>query len=511
MEHKIFRIIKVIIKIVPIIISLKYDRRDWIKKKGKNVNVVKYRKHANKILRTFVSLGPVYIKFGQWLSSRADILPQPYLYELSNLQDNVPQAPFDIIKTLIDTELGQAAFDSISPTAISGASLAQAHLAQLQGKTVIVKVKRPGIAKIVELDIKILIKTLPFITKFVDPSIKTSMQAMTSQFIETIYEEMNYDLELKNLRIIKKNLSNFNNVIIPDIYENYSTSNILTMEYIPGIKITNIEKLDRQGIDRVKLVHDLHEIFFTMLLRHKIFHADPHPGNISVSKNGSIIIYDYGMVGRLDKETRMLLIRLYLALVDKDTTRTINIMYKLGMLIPNFDHILIEKSIDMSINSLHGKKPTENEIHSLTSIVNKSIGKFPFILPKNLSLYIRMTSIIEGIYKTHNVNFKLIKILQKILTQEHINTKAYFEESYSTVLRILKSVDSTISIMPELHKFLIKRNLDNQSQKPNKSMAVGIFTSSIFIGSIFLYPMNEILGSIGFITSLIVGIIFLKK
>ena len=157
------------------------------------------------------------------------------------------------------------------------------------------------------------------------------------------------------------------------------------------------------------------------------------------------------------------------------------------MLIPNFDHILIEKSIDMSINSLHGKKPTENEIHSLTSIVNKSIGKFPFILPKNLSLYIRMTSIIEGIYKTHNVNFKLIKILQKILTQEHINTKAYFEESYSTVLRILKSVDSTISIMPELHKFLIKRNLDNQSQKPNKSIWLLVYSHPPYLLDLFFF------------------------
>lgn len=511
MEFKIFRIIKVIIKIIPIIISIKYDRRDWIKKKGKNVNIKKYKKHANIILNTFMSLGPVYIKFGQWLSSRADILPQPYLSELSNLQDKVPQDPFYKIKTVIDSELGQTAFDYISPNAISGASLAQAHLAKLHGKTVIIKVKRPEIDKIIELDIQILQKVLPFITRFIDSSIKTSIRAMLSQFIETIYEEMNYDLEAQNLHLIKKNLSIFNNVVVPDIYDDYSTKNILTMEYIPGIKITDIEKLDKHGIDRVKLVRDVHEIFFTMLLCHAVFHADPHPGNISVGQDGSIIIYDHGMVGKLDNETRMLLIRLYLALIDKDTSRTINAMYKLGMLIPDFDKTIIEKSIDMSINSLHGKKPTEHEIQSLTSIVNKSMGKFPFILPKNLSLYIRMTSIIEGIYKTHNVEFKLIKILQKILTKDHINTKAYLSELHNTISKISKSSDSIISIISELHKFLSKQNVNNSSDKKNKSMAISVFASSILIGSVFMYSMNEIFGTIGFVVSLIAGIIFLKK
>ncbi|MCY3854370.1 MAG: AarF/UbiB family protein [Thaumarchaeota archaeon] len=511
MEYTIFRIIKVIFKILPIILIFKNDRNDWIKKHGSNINIKKYNKHANSILHTFISLGPAYIKLGQWLSSRADILPQPYLSILSNLQDKIPPDPFYKIKSIIENEIGKNKFDYIFPHAISGASLAQAHLAKLHGKTVIIKVKRPGITKVVETDIEILKKILPIITKFVDSSIKKSMQSMLSQFIETIYEEMDYALESQNLYNIKKNLSDFSNVVIPNIYDDYSTTNIITMEYIPGIKITDKKKLNEYGVDRAKLVRNLHEIFFTMLLSHAIFHADPHPGNLAVKKDGTIIIYDHGMVGKLDNETRMLLVRLYLALVDRNISRTIDIMYKLGMLIPNFNRTLMEKSVDMSINSLYGKKPTENEINSLTNIVNKSMSKFPFILPKNLSLYIRMTSIIEGIYKTHNVDFEFVNILKNILIKEQLLPRAYIEELKNNLAKISRSLDSAISIIPELQKFLVEHNTDELTNRSNKFISNSIMISSTFIGSVFLYSMNETFGTIGFVISLVAGIIFFRK
>ena len=338
--------------------ALRKDRRKWVKKEGKDVDLEKYRKNARKVLNTFISLGPVYIKLGQWLSSRADILPQPYLEELAKLQDNVPAAPFDQVKPIIENDIGpiNEKFDDIDPNPISGASLGQVYRGRISGQEIVVKVKRPGIEKVVEEDLKVLKKILPMALRFVDPNLRFSAKAMLSQFIETIHEEMDYTIESSNLKKIKHDMKK-SNILVPSVYDDYSSKNVLTMEYLPGIKITNIEALDEKGIDRQKLVIDVHKVFFTMLLRHSLFHADPHPGNISVTDDGKLILYDYGMVGRLDNKTRLRLIRLYLALVEKDPPRTVNAMADLGMLTPDFNRSVIEKGIELAVCAMHVKKP----------------------------------------------------------------------------------------------------------------------------------------------------------
>jgi predicted unusual protein kinase regulating ubiquinone biosynthesis (AarF/ABC1/UbiB family) len=498
---------------LPLVLVLKKDRKDWVRSEGKNIDVEKYRKNAKKVLNAFIALGPVYIKLGQWLSSRADLLPQPYMEELAKLQDDVPAAPFEKIKPIIEKDLGpiEKTFDHLDENALSGASLGQVHLATIGNQQVIVKIKRPGIEKIVQEDIKVLKKILPIAMRFVDPNLGFSARGMLAQFIETVHEEMNYNLESSNLKAIQENLEDYDNVKIPEVYDDYSSKNVLTMEYIPGIKITNIKALDEKGIDRQKLVIDVHKIFFTMLLRNSIFHADPHPGNISVTDDGSLILYDYGMVGKVNDETRLKLIRLYLALIEKDPPRTVNAMEDLGMLMQDYNKTVIEKAIDLSIRAMHGKKPDEMEVKALMDFANKTMSKFPFILPKNLALYMRMTSIVEGIYKTHKVDFKFVKVLRQILQEENLIKDAYIEEIKHSFSRFAKSLDATISIMPELKKLLDdKRSLQLLNAKPKSNILLSgsILSSAVFIGSAFLYPSNEIAGIAGMISSLVIMGIF---
>ncbi len=507
-----------LVKLVPIILTLRKDRREWVRHEGKNVDYEKFQRHARKILDTFVLLGPVYIKLGQWLSSRADILPQPYLEELAKLQDDVPAAPFDQVRPMIERDLGpiDKKFSSIDTTAISGASLGQVYLAKIQDQEVIVKVKRPGIEQMIEEDIKVLKKVIPFAIQFIDPNLRFSAKSMLSQFIETIHEELDYTIESSNLKTIRKNLQRHDNVIIPRVYDDYSSKNVLTMEYIPGIKITNIEDLDRKGIDRQRIVIDVHKVFFTMLLRDSLFHADPHPGNISVADDGSLIIYDFGMVGKIDRDTRMRLIRLYLALVEKDPSRTVNAMNDLGMLTPDFNRSVIEQGIDLSIRTMHGRKPDEMEVKALMELANKTMSRFPFMLPKNLALYMRMSSIIEGIYKTHKVDFKFVKVLKNILEEEQLIKDAYIEELKYSFTRFAKSIDATISIAPELKKFLEdNRSLQLNTKPKGITLLAGcILASSVFIGSSLLYQSNQTMGIAGLIGSLIImgiSVLFRKR
>jgi predicted unusual protein kinase regulating ubiquinone biosynthesis (AarF/ABC1/UbiB family) len=500
------RTIKVLLKLFPSIIALRKDRREWVKSEGKGIDTEKYRKNARRVLNTFISLGPVYIKLGQWLSSRADILPQPYMQELSKLQDDVPAAPYDKVKPIIENELGpiEEKFDSIDQNPISGASLGQVYRGQVNGQQVVVKVKRPEIEKTVEEDLKVLKKILPFAMRFVDPNLRFSVRGMLAQFIETIHEEMDYTLESSNLKKIKKNIEHYDNVVVPSVYDDHSSKSVLTMEYVPGIKITNVEALDAKGIDRQKLVIDVHRVFFTMLLRDSLFHADPHPGNISVSDNGSLILYDYGMVGRLDNETRLKLIRLYLALVEKDPPRTINAMDDLGMLMPDYNRVVIEKAIEMSIRALHGKKPDEMEVDALMEMANKTMSRFPFMLPKELALYMRMTSIIEGIFITHKVDFKFVRILRKILEEEKLIKVAYIEELKYSFNKFTKSIDTVFSMGSDVQKFLEEIKNNTTKRSPTVLISGSVFAGAVFIGSVLLYPTNELGGIIGIASSVII-------
>ena len=500
------RTITVLYKLLPSILALRKDRRNWVKSKGKNVDLEKYRKNARRVLNTFLSLGPVYIKLGQWLSSRADILPQPYMEELAKLQDDVPPAPFEKVKPIIENELGPISekFDSLDQNAVYGASLGQVYRAKLHGQEVVVKVKRPGIEKAVEQDLKVLKKILPLALRFVDPNLRFSAEGMLEQFIETIHEEMDYTLESSNLKTIKKNIQHFENVIVPSVYDDYSTKSVLTMEYVPGIKITNIEALDAKGIDRQKLVIDVHKVFFTMLLRNSIFHADPHPGNISVSDNGSLILYDYGMVGRIDNETRLKLIRLYLALIEKDPPRTVNAMDDLGMLMPDYNRSIIEKALELAIRGLHGQKPSEMEVKALLELANKTMSHFPFILPKHLALYMRMTSIIEGIYQIHKVEFKFVKVLRQILEEENLIKDAYIEELKYSFNKFTKSIEAAFSLGTDIGKFLDDIKLAQKKTIPVVLISGSVFAGAVFIGSVLLYSTNELGGIIGIISSAVI-------
>jgi len=497
------RTIQIFIKLLPSIFALRRDRKKWIHQEKTEINSEQFRKNARKVLDTFISLGPVYIKLGQWLSSRADILPQPYLEELAKLQDSVPPAPFDQIKPIIEKDLGpiNEKFDEIDSNCISGASLGQVYRGSISGQQVAIKVKRPGIEKVVAKDLKVLKKILPVALRFVDPNLRYSAKAMLSQFIETIHEEMDYTIESKNLKKIKKDMEKNTKVIVPSVFDDFSSKNVLTMEYLPGIKVTNVQALDEKGIDREQLVIDVHKVFFTMLLKHSIFHADPHPGNISVTDDGKLILYDYGMVGRMNNETRFKLIRLYLALVEKNPPRVVNAMIDLGMLIPGYNRSVIEKGIELSIRAMHGNKPDEMEVQSLMELANQTMSKFPFMLPKNLALYMRMASIIEGIYKTHNVDFKFVKVLKNILEEENLIPRAYVEELKISFSNFSKSIDTILRIGPEMKELMDEAQIYMKKRTPMVLISGSIFASAIFIGSIFLYQSSEFLGLVGMISS----------
>ncbi|MDP9489761.1 MAG: AarF/ABC1/UbiB kinase family protein [Thermoproteota archaeon] len=514
-KPSIWLIFKTILKLIPVIVYLRKDRREWVKKEGKNVNEKKFRKHAERALKTFVTLGPSYIKLGQWLSSRADLLPQPYLDVLEKLQDNVRPEPFLDVKPILERELGslENIFESFDPSAISGASLGQVYRARYKEKDVVVKISRPNIEETIGQNIYILRKLLPLATRFIDENLRFSAEGMLSQFIETVHEEMDYRIEAKNLIQIKNNLKEDKSVIIPRVYLDRTSRHVITMEYLPGTKITDIKTLNQNNIDRAKLVYRIHRLFFKMLLRHSIFHADPHPGNISITNEGTIILYDFGMVGRLDDETRRRLVRLYLGLVDKDPVRTTDVLLELGTLEPSVDRRLVEKGLELSIQSLHGRKVDRMEIKALQDLANKTLSRFPFRLPKNLALYMRMASILEGIYHYHNVKFQFVRVLVSLLEEEGLIKEAYIEEFKRYVNRFVKGIEVSSELAPMLKQYLTDQKSENKIKANSNVLPMSIISSAIFIGSTFIFPYERNFSYFGFALSaaMLVGTLVFNK
>jgi predicted unusual protein kinase regulating ubiquinone biosynthesis (AarF/ABC1/UbiB family) len=514
-KPSIWLIMKTIFKLIPVIVYLRKDRREWVKKEGKNVNEKKFRKHAEGALKTFVDLGPSYIKLGQWLSSRADLLPQPYLDVLESLQDDVLPEPFSDVRPILEKELGSPdeVFDYFNPASISGASLGQVYRAGYKGQDVVVKISRPNIEETIGQNIYILKKLLPIATRFIDENLRFSAEGMLSQFIETVYEEMDYRIEARNLLEIKNNLKNDKSVIIPKVYLDRTSRHVITLEYLPGIKVTDIKTLDQHDIDRAKLVYRIHRLFFKMLLRHSIFHADPHPGNISITSNGTIILYDFGMVGRLDDETRRRLVRLYLGLVDKDPVRTTDVLMELGTLETSVDRRLVEKGLELSIQSLHGKKVDRMEVKALQDLANKTLSRFPFRLPKNLALYMRMASILEGIYHYHDVKFQFVRVLVSLLEEEGLIKDAYVEEFKRYINKFVKGLEVSVDLAPMIKQYLTDQRTTNKLKGNSNVLPMSIISSSIFIGSTFIFPHERNLSYLGFILSaaLMVGTLIFNK
>lgn len=500
MEVSTWRIISVALRLFPVALRFKRDRKEWIKKEGKDVNYERMRRNARRSVNTFINLGPSFVKLGQWLSTRADLLPQPWMEEFAKLQDDVPPAPFEGVKPIIENEFTASIdqlYEYFDKECISGASLGQVYKARYNGRDVVVKINRPNIEELVEQDIHVLRRLLPLAIKFIDKNIAFSAESMFNQFVESIYEEMDYRIEQKNLLRIKENLRG-EKVIIPNVIKELSSKKVLTLEYLPGIKVTDIKGLEEANIDKVKLVITIHKLFFKMLLQHDIFHADPHPGNLAVDKDGRLILYDFGMVGRLDNQTRLKLVRLYLALVEKDPKRTVDLLLSLGTLSPDVNRYVVEKGIELAIRTLYGAKVDEMEVKALMELSNKTMSKFPFRLPKHLALYMRMASMLEGIALSLKVHFKFVKVLRGILEEEGLVREAYIEEIKSSVKKVSKGLNDAITIAPLLKTYLESNMLTNHKSR-HGLIAGSILSSSVFIGSSILMQSNPLFAQIGFI------------
>ncbi|WP_350356169.1 ABC1 kinase family protein [Halorarius halobius] len=451
------RFVVVAYQFLPLLLAYARDRRRYLLFGGpRQVSSERRRKRARSLLQSMLTLGPTFIKLGQLLSTRPDILPPEYVEEFEQLQDSVPPAPWPEAQQVLEAELGpvEEAFDAFDTEAISGASLGQVYIAEHDGRRVAVKVRRPGIEELVAADLKVIRFSLPLLMRFVDETRSFSMKTLADEFAKVIREEMDYSREREMLREIGSNLREERGIRVPAVVDERSTDRVLTMEYVPGTKISEIDDLDALGIDRTALAETLQRTYLRMIVEDGVFHADPHPGNLAVQDDGTLVFYDFGMSGRVDPFIQEKIVEFYMAIAQQDTDAILDTLVEMGTLSPEADREVMSEVMELAIADARGEDIEQYRVQQIVSQVEDTIYEFPLRLPPNLALVLRVATVVEGVCVTLDPDFDFIDVATTYLREEGYIEQGAREAIEEAGQQMNRTTQSLFRVPPKLEGVL---------------------------------------------------------
>jgi len=368
---------------------------------------------AQRIRTAIEELGPTYIKFGQMLSTRPDILPSEYVKELELLQDKVPACPFPDILAIIESELKapcEKIFRHFDQIPLASASIGQVYKAELSdGSPVAVKVQRPGIRKIMTVDLEILLHMATLMERHIPEAALHQPVKIVEEFAACLEREIDYEIEAGNMERMGRLFLSDPTVVIPQVYREMSTGRVLTAEFIEGIKISEIETLTKAGLDLKELMRRGADLYLTQIFEHGFFHADPHPGNIFALPENVICLVDFGMVGRVDRHTREDFVELVDAVVRENESRVVQILLQLTHWEVEPDLREFERDIS-DFMSQHLYKPLgEVNLGQLLRQLLEITSKHRTRLPPDIFLMIKALATVEGVGRTLDPSFDLLE------------------------------------------------------------------------------------------------------
>ncbi len=456
----------VIYRFLPLILAYARDRKRFILfGSGREVTREMRVQRAEVLLETLLTLGPTFIKLGQILSTRPDVLPSAYIEVLSSLQDDVPPAPWDESKRVLEEELGpiEEVFDEFDPEPISGASLGQVYVATYEGEEVAVKIRRPGIEELVQADLRVIKWSLPLLTRFVGQGQAFSLDNLAEEFDKTINQEMDYDRERRVLSEIRGNFEGNDRVVIPRPVAAASGPRVLTMEYLPGTKISDTAALDRMGIDRTELATTLQRVYLQMIAEDGVFHADPHPGNLSVTDQGQIIFYDFGMSGQVDPFIQEKIIDFYIAVANQNIDAILDALVEMGTLSPEADRQVMADVMELAIADVRGEDIEQYRVQQVIEQVESTIYDFPLRLPQNMALVLRVATVVEGVCVTLDPEFDFIEV-----ATDYLSEQGYLEDTARRYARdaaqqTRKTAQALFTVPPKLEDVLTTAQRGNLS------------------------------------------------
>jgi len=360
----------------------------------------------------FEELGPTYIKFGQILSTRPDLIPARYTKELSKLQDKVP--PFDFSEALrtIEADFGsppEKLFDFLEEEPFASASIGQVHRARLpDGETVAVKVQRPGIKKIIEVDLEIMLHLATLMERNIEEMSLYRPVKIVEEFARTLEKEIDYTIEATTMERFGRSFLDDSTIYIPKVFRDTTSERVLTMELVEGIKVSEIDTLEDAGYDRDVITVRGTDLILKQVFDHGFFHADPHPGNIFLLPDNVICLLDFGMTGSVDRQTREEFVNLIDSVVQQNESRATQVILRLTNWDDEPDIRLLEKDV-ADFMGRHLYKPLKDiEVGKLLNQLLELISRHRLMLPPDIFLMMKTLTTIEGVARMLNPDFDMI-------------------------------------------------------------------------------------------------------
>ena len=488
---------------------------------------------AERVRLILEELGPTFVKFGQILATRPDLIPVDFIEEFARLQDEVPAFGENEVRRVVIQELGkppEELFAGFDPVPVAAASIGQVHRATLpDGEPVAVKIQRPGIARTIEIDLEIMLHMATLAERHVAELALHRPVRIVEEFARTIEREIDYTIEAGNMRRMARLFLGDDTVFIPAVYHDYSSSRVLTSEYITGIKISKIDELDAAGLDRRLITRRGADLVLKQVFVHGFFHADPHPGNLFVLPGNVICLLDFGMTGTIDQQTREDFVDLVDAVVHRHEARATRVLLRITEWDQEPDRRRLERDVADFIG-LHLYKPLkEIELGPLLNRLLELASQHRLRIPPPIFMMMKAISAVENVARRLDPDFDIFEQARPFIV--HVKTSRYkpsritgdllnigsalmefshqFPRDLLELARLLRQERLTVRVEP----LGLDRILATHDQTSNR-IAFAVIIAALLIGSALIVISNtppliwgiSAIGLAGFLLALILGL-----
>ena len=488
---------------------------------------------AERVRMILEELGPTFVKFGQILSTRPDLVPVEFLNELSKLQDHVPSFSLEEVRRVVTGELGhppEEIFARFDPEPMASASIGQVHRAELKdGETVAVKVQRPGIRRIIEIDLEIMLHLATLAERHVTELALHRPVRIVEEFAQTLEREIDYTIEASNMQRMARLFLDDATTYIPAVYPQYSAVRVLTCEFIPGIKISETAQLDAAGLDRHLITERGADLVLKQIFVHGFFHADPHPGNLFVLPGNVICMLDLGMTGTIDRHTREDFVDLIDAVVHRHEARATQVLLKITEWEQEPDRRRIERDVADFVGQFLYKPLQEIELGRLINRLLELASKHRLRIPASLFMMMKAITSVEGVARRLNPQFDIFSRARPFILHVKM-ARLHPGRITGDLLNIASTLKQFVGQMPEdllslarlarqgrlscRHELLgMDRMLATHDQMSNR-IAFALIIAALLIGSALIVISKtpplffgiSMLGLIGFLAAAVLGI-----
>lgn len=506
----------------------KLSEKNIIRRKVKDIDTLTL---PQRLRLAIEEMGPTFIKLGQILSTRPDILPEDYINELVKLQDSVKEFDGDLAKQQFETSTGKNindVFSYFSQKPIASASIAQVHMARLlTGKEVVVKVQRPDIEKIIDIDLEILFEFARFLDSKVEEIRSYNLVGIIEEFSDAIKKELDFTKEAWNIDRFRRDFEGEDYIYIPTIYWEYITKKILVMEYIKGPKINELESLG--DLQKKEICKKIATAFMKQVFENGFFHADPHPGNIFVNDKLDIVYIDFGMMGRLNKKLMSQIAELLIGVIEIDEDRIAEAFLDIGIISEEISINQFKIDIFELIQNYHSKTLNQIDIVRFLNDVFKIAISYKIVMPQEFTLLVKTIVTIEAICSNLDSDFNFVEFAKPFvnkLIRQRISIKSILRENIFK----FKDTNKHLMVLPSMfNEFLKKANsgklkvdfhhkgLEDLTSELNimvNKLVLSIIIAALLVGSALLIQVNKgpflygfpIIGIIGFSSAFLLGL-----